>query len=144
MEYDDKFESLFQSEILTYLSLKDDIQPGVRIASKSWNKTCQVYKTALIEALDAKRSVVVLELTSARGKTMNGNTFKITGERDPKSHRYPVKYDNWLTGESEILTFKICNLNPNATHRADPEAETPDLVQYSTTAKLRRSHGMML
>jgi len=144
LEYDDKFESLFQSEILTYLSLKNDIQSRARIVSKSWQEACQAYKTAWIEALDGKRSVVLLELTSAKGKTLNGNTAKITGERDPKSHRYPIVIDNWLTGESETLTFKICNLNPNATHRADPEADTPDLLKYTTNAKLRRSHGMML
>ncbi|CAJ1959030.1 unnamed protein product [Cylindrotheca closterium] len=144
LEYDDKFEFLFQSEVLTYLSLKDDIQPGVRIVSKSWRLACEAYKTAWIEALDAKHSVVVLELMSAKGKMLNSNTAKITGKRDAKSHRYPILVNNWLTGESDILTIKICNLNPTATHRADPEADAPDLLQYSRNAKLRRSHGMML
>lgn len=144
LEHDDKFESLFQSEILTYLSLKVDIQPGARIVSKSWQQACQAYKTAWIEALDAKRPVVLLELASAKGKTLNGNTGKITGKRDEKTNRYPIVIENWLSGESETLTFKICNLNPNATHRADPEVETPNLIQYTENAKLRRSHGMTL
>jgi hypothetical protein len=144
LEYNDKFESLFLSEILTYLSLTDDIQAGVRGVSKSWHKMCQLYKTAWLEALDTKRSAVLLELTSAKGMKMNGNKAQITGGRNPKSHRYPVTMDNWLTGESELMTFKICNLNPFATLRADADAETPNLIQYSTTGKLRKSHGMML
>ena len=144
LQHDDKFESLFQSEILTYLSLTDDLQPGVRVVSKSWNKACETYKTAWIEALDAKRPVVVLELTSAKGKTLNGNTVKATGPRDKKSHRYPIAVENWLTGESETLTIKFCNLCPTATHRTDPEKDAPDLLKYSKNAKLRISHGMML
>ena len=144
LEHDDKFESLFQSEILTYLSLKDDIQPGARMVSKSWQKASQAYKASWIEALDAKSQVVVLELASAKGKTLNGNTAKITGKRDEKSHRYPIVVENWLTGESETLNIKICNLNPTATHRTDVEEDTPNLLEYSQNAKLRRSHGMML
>jgi hypothetical protein len=144
LEYNVKFESIFLSEILTYLSLTDDIQAGVRGVSKSWHKTCQLYKTAWLEALDDKCPAVLIELTSAKGTKMNGEKVQITGGRDPKSHRYPVTIDNWLTGESELLTFKICNLNPFATLRADPDAETPNLIQYSTNGKLRYSHGIIL
>jgi hypothetical protein len=141
--FDEKFESLFQSEILCYLSLKEDIQPA-RQVSKAWKTTCDGYKASWIEALDAKSSVVLLELTSAKGKTLNGNTVKITGKRDPKSHRYPIMVDNWITGETETLNMKICNLNPTATRRAKTKDDTPNLLQYSDNALLRVSHGMML
>ena len=103
-----------------------------------------MYKKSWIEALDAKRHVVLLELTSPKGMTLNGNTVKVTGKRDKTSHRYPIVMNNWLTGESETLNIKIFNLNPTATHQADPDAEAPDLLKYTKNAKLRVSHGMVL
>lgn len=145
LDFNDKFESLFQTEILTYLSLKDDIQTSARRVSKSWKQACEAFKTSWIEKLDAKSKVVLLELNSAKGKTLNGNIVHITGARDKKSHRYPIRFENWLTGESETLTIKICNLNPTATkHKTDLKEDSPNLIQYTTNAKLRRSHGMML
>ena len=152
LAFDDTFESLFQSEILPYLSLQKDVQHARRV-TRRWNTVCSDFKEAWIEALDDTKggcSVVLLELNSAKGKTLNGSTVKIAGKRIEKTQRYPISLDNWLTGETETLTFKICNLNPFATSRDQTsktnsnKADHPKLIEYTNNAKLRVSHGMML
>jgi hypothetical protein len=104
------------------------------------------YKTAWIQALDntgnnsnkssGRRNVVLLELTPPKGKTLNGSVVQIAGPRNARQ----------LTGESERLTFKTCNLSPTAT-LPKSTISIPDepLIRYSTSnAKLLRSHGMVV
>lgn len=150
INFDDKFESLFLTEILTYLSLKNDLQNSARRVSKSWKKICESYKLEWIKALNRKDSrVMLLELNSEKGKTMNDNVVQITGKRDKKSHRYPIRFKNWLTGENETLTIKICNLFPFIFTSVDSDEgkdnkNVPNLLEYSKAGLLRVSHGMLL
>jgi len=92
------------------------------------------------------RPIVLLELTSTKGKTLNDNSVTITGQRDPKTHRYPIVFENWLTGESETLTIKICNLNPTTNYKFDTEKKKDyrNLVEYTSNGNLKKSHGLCL
>jgi hypothetical protein len=161
-----------KTEILSFLPTLKQVQT-LRSVSKSWCKDCDDYKRQVMERLQNSSSslpckVLILELQSEKGKSMNGRVGIITKSSSSSSssstrssssirkeqqrgrcRRYPVEVanSNWLTGETECIAMKLCNLHPFYQRTTDNDyyysTPPPELLDYSSDAKVRISHGML-
>ena len=132
---------------LSYLTLVE-LQESARPVSKDWKGACDEYKTWWVQNyLTINNQVALMGL---KGSTqLNGKIVRILGPPNARG-RIPVEMGkNHLTGIVKKVGVLIQNLNPFCTSNDSDTASVhhhniPDLTEYSSDSRVRRSHGMML
>lgn len=140
-------------EILSHLTLFE-IQECLRSVNQETRSLCDAYKSFVVDWVSSNpekesREVLITGLTSEKGKLLNGRIGRTTQtKRKYRSGRFPIEVDdgNWISGEIETLSLRLCNLHvffhqPNA-----PKLyPTPSsLIEYSSTSMVRKSHAVLL
>ncbi|KAL9179174.1 hypothetical protein ACHAXT_008464 [Thalassiosira profunda] len=125
------------SEVLSYFTLAELAE--IRRASPNLREACE-HRKAYIHSLLTKGALVeIVDLTSERGKQLNGRLAAVSGPID--NGRYPVKVRH-ITGKAENISLKPTNINPFL--KPDEEAKEKSrlaFIDYSSDAKVREGHG---
>jgi hypothetical protein len=130
------------TEILSYLTL-DELQASAREVAQNWNSVCNEQKQHWFQTLSkAKAKALLFGLKSPKGQALNGRIATIKGVRNTEG-RFPIQVTNYLTGVTENIGVKACNLNPFVV-RVGVDQEEENILKYSDNSKLRQSHATML
>jgi hypothetical protein len=127
-------------EIFTYFRLSG--LDEFRKVSKTFLVAATRQKAFIYSHLKIGTKVEIIELQSAAGRSFNGRIGTLSA--DLQDGRFPVKiYD--LTGEHRSVKVKAKNLNYAITNEQDlADQRRLAIVKYTTDAKVRVPHGMLL
>jgi len=128
------------TEILSYFRLSG--LDEFRKVSKSFLVAATRQKTYIYSHLKKGTKIEIIDLQSAASQAFNGRIGTLS--TDLCNGRFPVKiYD--LTGEHRTVKVKAKNLNYAITNEQDSADERRlAIVKYTTDAKVRVPHGMVL
>eukprot|EP00536_Pseudo-nitzschia_multiseries_P000068 jgi/Psemu1/211/gm1.211_g len=142
-----------RTEILNHLTLSE-IHESLRGVSQETRSLCDDFKLFVVDWLSSStkkenRGVLIIGLTSERGKLLNGRIGRIRASKRPsRSGRFPIEVDhgNWISGESETLGLKLCNLHVllRSPQNKDAHLIPSSLMEYSSTSRVLESHMTLL
>ncbi|VEU36563.1 unnamed protein product [Pseudo-nitzschia multistriata] len=142
-----------RTEILSHLTLSE-IQECFRSVSREAQSICDGYKSFVVEWLSANpktdsREVLTIGLQSEIGKLLNGKIGRTAGtKRSYKAGRIPIELEvaNWISGESDTLSFKLCNLHAFFRRSVNRKEHSvpPALKNYTSTSMPLESHLRIL
>jgi hypothetical protein len=128
------------SGILQHFSLSE-LEP-IRGTSHQFLRTCNDRKSFIFSLLKQGRTVEIVNLTSVKGKQVNGRLGAVAGKLD--GGRFPILLRH-LTGESEKLRVRPQNLNPFVKdEQLIKEKNRLAFIDYSSDGKVREGHGRLL
>eukprot|EP00485_Elphidium_margaritaceum_P010029 CAMPEP_0202690574 /NCGR_PEP_ID=MMETSP1385-20130828/5520_1 /ASSEMBLY_ACC=CAM_ASM_000861 /TAXON_ID=933848 /ORGANISM="Elphidium margaritaceum" /LENGTH=552 /DNA_ID=CAMNT_0049345849 /DNA_START=16 /DNA_END=1674 /DNA_ORIENTATION=+ len=132
--------------IFSFLTLLE-LQTTVRLVCKNWRDRCEEFKQLWIQLLtNVNRKVEILSLQSAKGKSLNGRIGRIVHKtNNNQSQRFSVSLVNYITGKTDFVALKPCNLNPFYYRIGEEDDEQLKLIaDYTSNSRLLVSHGMLL